>query len=108
MSNFQNRENARSQSALKHRELNHAIFNLATCKSRASDTFKRVPMFVEIAEGLILCSKRRLETAHLPNRADRQNESYGLSLAPLGLGHDPDILGHRCASRFEQQISVPP
>jgi hypothetical protein len=87
----------RSQSALKHRELDHTIFNLATRESGASDTLERVPMFVEIAEGLILCSKRRLETAHLSNRADRQNESDSLSLASLGLGHDPDILGHRCA-----------
>src|SRR6516165_2249664 len=52
---------------------------------------------VEKEEGLILGSKRRLETAHLPNRADRQNESNGLSLASIGLGHDPDILRHRCA-----------
>jgi hypothetical protein len=36
-----------------------------------SDTLERVPMFVEIAEGLSLCSKRRLETAHLPDCADR-------------------------------------
>jgi hypothetical protein len=87
------RENVRSLSALKHRELNHTIFNLATCESRARDTLECVPMFVEIAEGLILCSKRRLETAHLPNRTDRQNESNSLSLAGLGLGHDPDVLG---------------
>jgi hypothetical protein len=77
---------------LKHRELNHAIFNFALRESRASDTLERVPMFVEIAEGLTLCSKRRLETAHLPNRANRQNESNRLSLAALGLGHDADIL----------------
>jgi hypothetical protein len=75
--------------------VNHTFFNFATCESRASYTLERVPMFVKIAEGLILCSKRRLETAHLPNRADRQNESNGLSLTSLGLGHDPDILGHR-------------
>jgi hypothetical protein len=63
------RENVRSQSALKHRELNHTILNLAMCESRASGTLERVPMFVEIAQGLILGSKRRLEMAHLPNRA---------------------------------------
>jgi hypothetical protein len=43
------RENVRSQSALKHRELNHTILNLAMCESRASGTLERVPMFVEIA-----------------------------------------------------------
>src|SRR5579864_1764845 len=84
----------RSRSALKHRQLNHALLDLATCESPARDTLERVPMLVEIAEGLILGSKRRLETAHLPNRTDRQNERNGLSLALPGLGHDPDILGH--------------
>jgi hypothetical protein len=78
--------------ALKHRQLDHAVFNFAAFESRARDTLKCVPMFVEIAEGLILCSECRLETAHLPNCADRQNESNGLSLASLSLGHDPDIL----------------
>jgi hypothetical protein len=43
------RENVRSQSALKHRELNYTILNLAMCESRASGTLERVPMFVEIA-----------------------------------------------------------
>ncbi|MCK1727314.1 hypothetical protein IVA82_19395 [Bradyrhizobium sp. 142] len=71
--------------------LNHTVFNFATCESRASDTLERVPVFVEIAEGLALCSKRRLETAYLPNRANRQNESNGLFLTSLSLGHDPDI-----------------
>jgi hypothetical protein len=89
-----NRENARAQSALKHCQLDHAIFNFATCEPRASDTLKRVPMFVEVAEGLVLRSKRRLETAHLPNRADRQGESNGLSFASLGLRHDLDIVRH--------------
>ena len=55
----------------KHRELNHTIFNLATCVFCASDMLERIPMLVEIAEGLSLCSKRRLETAHLPDCADR-------------------------------------
>jgi hypothetical protein len=36
-----------------------------------SDALESVPMFVEIAEGLSPCSKRRLETAHLPDCADR-------------------------------------
>ena len=64
-------ENTQSQSALKYRELNHTVFNLATCEPRARDPLDRVSMLVEIAEGLILGSKRRLETAHLLNRADR-------------------------------------
>jgi hypothetical protein len=99
-----NRESASSQSALKHREFDHAIFDLASRESRASNSLERVSMFAEIAEGLILCPKRRLETAQLPNRADRQNEIYGLSLAPLGLGHDSDILGHRGAFSVEKSI----
>jgi hypothetical protein len=89
--------------ALKHREVNHTIFNLATRESRASDALERVPMFVEIAEGLILCSKRRLQTAHLPNRADRQNESNGLSFS-LRLGHDSNIAGHTCAFCLRKNI----
>ena len=48
-------------------------------------------MFVEIAEGLILCSKRRLETAHLPNRADRQTKVMACPLPRLG--HNLDIQG---------------
>jgi hypothetical protein len=84
----------RSQSALKHRELNDAIFKLAARESLPSDALERVAMFVEIAEGLILCLKRRLQTAELPNRAGRQDESYGLPLAWIGLGHDPDSAGH--------------
>ena len=50
------RECAQSKSALKHSEPNHAILNLATRESRARDTPERVPTFVEIAEGLSLCS----------------------------------------------------
>jgi hypothetical protein len=71
----------RSQSTLKHRELNHAVINLAACKHLARDTLECVSIFVEIAEGLIPRSKRRLKTASLPNRADRQNEIDGLSVA---------------------------
>ena len=102
-------ESARSQSALKHREVNHAIFNLATREPRTSNALECVPMFVKIAESLILSSKRRLETAHLPNRADRQSESNGLSLALLDLGHDPDILRHRCAFSVRKiSVSIAP
>jgi hypothetical protein len=83
---------------LKHIELNHTIFNLAACESLTSDALERVPMFVEVAEGLVLRPKRRPQAAHLPNRADRQNEIYGLPLVSPGLGHDPDI-GHGASSR---------
>ena len=62
------RENARSQSAsLKHREMDHAVFDLATCEAGASEMLERSPMFVEIAEGLVLRLKSRLEAANLPN-----------------------------------------
>ena len=62
------RENARSQSAsLKHREMDHAVFDLAACEAGASDTLEFGPVFMEIAEGLVLRPKRRLETANLPN-----------------------------------------
>jgi hypothetical protein len=73
------RKSARSYPALKHRELNHTIINLAKCESFASDTLERVPVLVEVAEGLILCLKRRLETAHLPNRTDRKHKADRLS-----------------------------
>src|ERR1700740_1639769 len=98
------RENARSKWALNHRHLKHPIFNFATCKSRASNALKRVSMFVEIAEGLILCPKRRLETTRLPSRTDRQNECNGLPLASFGLWNDPDVLGH--GSPFSVRKSI--
>src|SRR6185312_4786051 len=86
--------NARSYSSLKHRELNHAVFYLATCQSLASDALERVPMLMEIAERLSLCSKRRLETTHLSNRADREHKADRLSLTCFCLWHDPDTFGH--------------
>jgi hypothetical protein len=58
---------ARQQLGLKHLEMNNAIFDVATCEAGASDTLELCPMFVEIAEGLVLRPKRRLETANLPN-----------------------------------------
>jgi hypothetical protein len=88
------REEAWSHSALKHRELNHTVFDLAKSQSLASDTLERVSMLVEIAERLSLCSKGRLETTHLPNRADREHKADRLSLICLSLRHDPDTFGH--------------
>src|SRR5579871_6394983 len=98
---------AQSSSVLKHRELNDAVFKLAARQSLARDTLERVAVLVEIAEGLVLCLKRGLETADLPDSAGRQNECYGLPLASLGLGHDPDIAGHmvrlcRCERASDQ------
>ena len=61
------RERTIAKSALKHRELNHAIFNLAMLEFPASDTLERGTMFVEIVKGLVLRPKRRLELAHLPS-----------------------------------------
>src|SRR6185437_7251767 len=85
--------------------MNHTILNLATRESCASHAFERISMFLEIAEGLMLRLKCRLETAHLANCADRQNESNGLSRALLGLGHDPDILGHSSAFSVRKRAS---
>ena len=68
------RERTIAKSALKHRELNYAIFNLAMLEFHASDTLERGTMFVEIVEGLVLRPKRRLKLAHLPSRANRKHE----------------------------------
>jgi len=57
-------EIGRQQLGLKHREMDHAVFDLATCEAGASEMLERSPMFVEIAEGLVLRLKRRLETAN--------------------------------------------
>ena len=72
------RERTIAKSALKHRELNYAIFNLAMLEFHASDTFERGPMFVEIVDGFVLRPKRRLELAHLPSCANRQHEGNDL------------------------------
>jgi len=66
---------------LKHREANHAVVNLATRKSGASDTLKFRPILVEIAERLVLRPERRLKTARLPNRTYRQYEGDCLPVA---------------------------
>jgi hypothetical protein len=47
--------------------MDRAVFDLATCEAGTSEMLERGPMFVEIAEGLVLRPKRRLETANLPN-----------------------------------------
>jgi hypothetical protein len=93
---------------LKHRKLNHAIFDVATCKTGARDPLELGTTFVEIAERLILCAKPRLGTARLPNRADRQHERNGLSVALLGPRCDLDTLGHgvHLLRRIEHQISA--
>lgn len=80
---------------LKHRELDHAVFDLAPRESRTRHLLELGTTFVEIAEGLILRPKRRLETAYLPNRANRQHESNRLFLAQPCLRYDPDTLGHK-------------
>jgi hypothetical protein len=71
--------------ALKHCELNRTVFNLAKRWPFASDALERVLMLVEIAERLILGSKRRLETTHLSNRTDREHKANRLSLTCLRL-----------------------
>jgi hypothetical protein len=81
-------------SALKHCKLNYTVINLAEREPFASDTLERVPMLVEVAERLILCWKRRLETTHLPNRADREHKADRLPPTRLCLWHDPDTFGH--------------
>jgi hypothetical protein len=87
------------QSSLKHRELDHPILDLAPREAGASDSFKLGTMFVKIAEGLALCPKRRLETAHLPNRADRQYERNRVPRAWRSLRHDLDTFRHGPPSR---------
>ena len=57
------------------------VVDLATRESGASDTLERGPMLVEIAEGLVLRPKRRLEATHLPNCADCQHECNCLANA---------------------------
>jgi hypothetical protein len=47
--------------------MDYAVFDLATREADTSEMLERGPMFVEIAEGLVLRPKRRLETANLPN-----------------------------------------
>jgi hypothetical protein len=47
--------------------MDHAVFDLATCEAGASEMLERSPMFVEIAEGLVLRLKSRLKAANLPN-----------------------------------------
>ena len=59
------------QSSLKHRELDHTVFDLATRESGTSDPLELGTMLVKIAEGLVLRPKCRLESAHLANRTDR-------------------------------------
>jgi hypothetical protein len=55
---------------------------------------ERVPVFVEIAQGLIPSLERCLEPARLTNRADRHNEGNSLFFTSLGLACGPDIPGH--------------
>jgi hypothetical protein len=59
-------------SRLKHRELNHTVFDLATREPLTSGPLELATMPMKKAESLILRPKRRLEPTHLPNRADRQ------------------------------------
>jgi hypothetical protein len=75
-----NHRTARRQLGLKHREMNHAVFDLATREASASDTLELGPVFMEIAEGLVLRPKRRLEMANLPNRANRERKRNDLHL----------------------------
>ena len=75
---------------LKHREVNHAVVELATRESGASDICL-IP--VEIAKRLVLRLERCLKTAYLPNRAYRQYESDCLPVARRGLWPDPHTLG---------------
>lgn len=68
--------NARSYSALKHRELNHAVFNLATCQSLASDTLERVPMLV----GKPTLSRRSDDAAKAGTPLPRQSYPIGFKV----------------------------
>jgi hypothetical protein len=69
--------------------------------SRTSHMLERVPVFLEITEGLALLAKRRLKTARLPVHPDRQDEGDGLSLRSFALGNDPDVLEHKSTSHFK-------
>jgi hypothetical protein len=102
------RENARSSSGLKHRELNHTAVNLATRKSGASDTLELCSMLLEIAERLALRPECRLKTAHLPNGAYRQYEGDCLPAARLSLRHDPRTFGHVAVSCAQDRALVCP
>lgn len=83
----------RLQSDLKHRDLDHTVFDIATRESGTSDPLELGTISVKIAEGLILPPKR-LEAAHLPNRTDRQHEINRLLLTRRNVRHDQDTLEH--------------
>lgn len=57
----------KENAALKHREMHYPAFGLAARETGASNALELGPMFMGIAQGLVLCLKCRRKTTGLPN-----------------------------------------
>ena len=59
---------------LKHREHDDSVFELSRSQPRPRDALELRPVFLKIAEGLLLGRKRRRKSAHLSARAKREKK----------------------------------
>lgn len=73
---------------LEHREHDDPVFKFARSKPRSRDPLELRPIFVKIAEGLLVGLKRRCKSAYLSRRADREGEGNRSASVGLCSGHD--------------------
>ncbi len=85
---------------LEHRKMNDAVVNFTTRESFTSGALKFRPMFVKIAERLVLRPECRLKATHLPNRAYGQDKVIACPSHDLTSGTIRTVLDMRPPPQF--------
>jgi hypothetical protein len=74
--------------------VHYPVFGLTARETGASNALELGPMFMEIAEGLVLCLKCRRKTTNLPNGTKREHECNDLPLIRFDFRDNPHTSGH--------------
>ena len=77
---------------LKHREHDDPVFELSRSQPRPRDALELRPVFLKIAEGLLLRRKRGRKSAHLSACAKREKERDCATAVQLDSRQDPHSL----------------
>ena len=77
---------------LEHRQHDDPVFELARRQPRPRDALELRPVFLKIAEGLLLGRKRGRKSAHLSARAKREKEGNCATAVRFDSRQDPHSL----------------
>lgn len=77
---------------LEHRQHDDPVFEFSRIELRPGDALELRPVFLEIAEGLLLRREGGRKSAHLAACAEREEEGDGATAVRFDSRHDPHSL----------------